>query len=133
MGKETFVVIMTLVFFVCMFFTITTMFSFANLLFGIFDYTSEARALLVLFYTIAIIGVGIIMSRRMWDQNKIRFDGLNGLVKELEDEELKSLILENEKIKAAKRYRVITGGKLIESLRYVDLIQYYYSIKYQKD
>lgn len=116
-----------------MFFTITTMFSFANLLFGIFDYTSEARALLVLFYTIAIIGVGIIMSRRMWDQNKIRFDGLNGLVKELEDEELKSLILENEKIKAAKRYRVITGGKLIESLRYVDLIQYYYSIKYQKD
>ena len=131
MGKEKFVVKMTLFLGVFMLFTIILYFILAsvlsNIFLGSFDYFTKERVLELIFYIGIMIFIGIKMSSRLWDKNKIKFDGLNSVIKELEDEELKSLILKKDKLIAAKRYREITGAKTKEALRYVDLMRYYYS------
>lgn len=127
MGKDNFVIQTTIFFLVCMFFIITTFVLFLNYFWGIFNYPTIQRFLLVIFYTVVLIFYGIKQSERLWDENTVRFEGITNVIKEIEDNELKKLILKGEKIMAVKRYRAITGAKFKDALRYVNLIGVYYS------
>lgn len=127
MGKSNFVILTTLVFFVCMFFIITTFVLFSNYFWGIFNYPIIQRGLLVIFYTVVLILYGIKQSEKLWDESIVRFEGITNFITEIEDNELKKLIRKGEKIMAIKRYRAITGGKFRDASKYVNLIGVYYS------
>lgn len=126
MGKNNFIIMTTLVFFVCMFFIITALVLFVNDFLGIFSCPTIQRVLLVIFYTVVLIFYGIKQSERLWDENTVRFEGIANVITEIEDTELKKLIIKSEKIRAVKRYRAITGAKFNDALRYVNLMGIYY-------
>ncbi|MNO82829.1 hypothetical protein D3C76_741150 [compost metagenome] len=100
-----------------------------NYIFGVPSYDIVKVLLLSVLYIMILIFLGIKMSSSIWVKQTIKFDGIHGLVTELEDIELKNLILKGDKIMAAKRYRIVTGAKLREAIRYVDLISEYYTEK----
>ena len=127
MGKSNFVIMTTLFSSVCMFFIITVPVFLINYFWGILSYPTVQRVLLVIFYTVAIIFYNIKQSNRLWDENTIKFEGISNIISEIEDTELKKLIIKGEKIMALKRYRAITGLKFKDALRYVNLIGVYYS------
>ena len=110
-----------------MFFIITVLVFLVNYFWGILSYPTIQRVLLVIFYTVAIIFYNIKQSNRLWDENTIKFEGISNIISEIEDTELKKLIIKGEKIMAVKRYRAITGLKFKDALRYVNLIGVYYS------
>lgn len=127
MGKSNFVIMTTLFSSVCMFFIITVLVFFVNYFWGILSYPTIQRFLLIIFYTAAIIFYNIKQSNRLWDENTIKFEGISNIISEIEDTELKKLIIKGEKIMAVKRYRAITDLKFKDALRYVNLIEVYYS------
>jgi hypothetical protein len=71
--------------------------------------------------------VGIILGIKVWDTRARVFDKI-GIIIENDDIELKNLILEGEKIKAIKRYCLVTGRGFIESNKYFNI----YSDEYSK-
>lgn len=129
MGKRKYILRMTLGISIVIFFLLVIYFGIHYLFLDKYMLTIE-ESLFQVFFAVIVIFLNMKIAEIVWDKNKIKFDGLNSVIKEVKDEELKSLILKNEKIKAANRYKVITGSKLIESLRYIELIKYYYSISY---
>lgn len=110
-----------------MFFMTMLFILLSNHFFGLFNYNTIQRLLLVIFCSLAIILYGVKKSKTIWDKNAIKFDGIDSVITEIKNDELKKLILKGEKIMAVKKYRAITGSKLKEALRYVDLIDEYYS------
>ena len=127
MGKSKFVIVTTLLFVVCIFFAITPLIFVANYFGGVFSYPTIQRVLLVIFYTVILIFYGIKRSERLWDENAIRFEGIDNIITEIEDDNLKRLILSGNRIMAVKRYKTITNAKFNVALRYVNLMNVYYS------
>lgn len=128
-GEKKFVVFRTVQFTAFMIILIIGLHVLTNYIFGVPSYDIIKVLLLSVLYIMMLIFLGIKMSSSIWVKQTIKFDGIHGLVTELEDIELKNLILKGEKIMAAKRYRIVTGAKLREAIRYVDLISEYYTEK----
>jgi hypothetical protein len=70
--------------------------------------------------------VGIILGIQVWDTRARVFDKI-GIITENNDIELKNLILVGEKIKAIKRYRLVTGRGFIEANKYFAIYSEEYS------
>ena len=122
-GKKKNVVYIALLFEGCMLITfgiaIILMYTIFKMSFlTIFDFTV---------YAIICGVVGIILGINVWDTRARVFDKI-GIITENTDIELKNLILEGEKIKAIKRYRLVTGRGFIESNKYFNI----YSDEYSK-
>ncbi|WP_238906469.1 hypothetical protein [Clostridium sp. YIM B02506] len=128
-GEKKFIVFRTVQFTAFMIILIIGLHVLTNYIFGVPSYDIVKVLLLSVLYIMILIFLGIKMSSSIWVKQTIKFDGIHGLVTELEDIELKNLILKGEKIMAAKRYRIVTGAKLREAIRYVDLISEYYTKK----
>lgn len=128
-GEWRFIIVRTVQFTAFMMILIIGLHVLTNYIFGVPSYDIIKVILLSVLYTMMLMFLGIKMSSSIWVKQTIKFDGIHGLVTELEDIELKNLILKGEKIMAAKRYRIVTGAKLREAIRYVDLIGEYYSKK----
>ncbi|WP_286908819.1 hypothetical protein [Clostridium sp. UBA1652] len=128
-GEKKFIVFRTVQFTAFMIILIIGLHVLTNYIFGVPSYNIVKVFLLSVLYIMILIFLGIKMSSSIWVKQTIKFDGIHGLVTELEDIELKNLILKGEKIMAAKRYRIVTGAKLREAIRYVDLISEYYTEK----
>jgi len=128
-GEKKFIVFRTVQFTAFMIILIIGLHVLTNYIFGVPSYDIIKVLLLSVLYIMILIFLGIKMSSSIWVKQTIKFDGIHGLVTELEDIELKNLILKGEKIMAAKRYRIVTGAKLREAIRYVDLISEYYTEK----
>ncbi len=125
-GEKKIIVFRTVQFTAFMIILIIGLHVLTNYIFGVPSYDIVKVLLLSVLYIMILIFLGIKMSSSIWVKQTIKFDGIHGLVTELEDIELKNLILKGEKIMAAKRYRIVTGAKLREAIRYVDLISEYY-------
>lgn len=128
-GEKKFIVFRTVQFTAFMIILIIGLHVLTNYIFGVPSYDIVKVLLLSVLYIMILIFLGIKMSSSIWVKQTIKFDGIHGLVTEVEDIELKNLILKGEKIMAAKRYRIVTGAKLREAIRYVDLISEYYTKK----
>lgn len=128
-GKKRFVAKMTVSFILLELFIAIIGYLFSNYLFELPNYSMIKITLILILIIIMSGAYGIKQSYRLWDKRAIKFEGLSSIATEINDNELKDLILKNEKIMAAKRYRSITGVGIKESMRYVDLISEYYSYK----
>jgi len=126
MGERKFVVFTTLLFTGCLLIPLIILYIFFHSLFGLPDYGPVKLVLLLLIYMVIVIFIGLKISSEIWIRGTIGLNGITGIVSEINDDELKNLILKGEKIKAVKRYKIITGAGLKESIRYVDLISEYY-------
>lgn len=124
-GKKKFVVFSTLAFTVCLLIVAIVFYILGSYLFRIPNYSPIRILLMLVAYTIVLVFIGLKTSIKIWERERIKLNGVTEI--ELDDDELKNLILKGEKIMAAKRYRIITGTGLKESIRYVDLISEYYS------
>lgn len=129
MGERKFIASTTLQFTVGVLTPLSILYILSNYFFGAPSYSPLKLFLISVTYAIILILIGLKISSGVWVSRTIKFDGITGIVTEIDDCELKNLILKGEKIMAAKRYRIITGAKLIESIRYVDYISKYYSEK----
>lgn len=122
-GKKKNVVYIALLFEGCMLITLGIYFILVDSIFKI----SFITTLEFTVYAFICGFVGIILGIKVWDTRARVFDNI-GIITENDDIELKNLILEGQKIKAIKRYRLVTGRGFIESNKYYNL----YSDEYSK-
>lgn len=126
MGKKRFVVFTALLFTGCMLITAVIPYILLNYLFGIPNYSPMKIFLMLVMYTIIMVFIGLKMSDEIWERRTREFNGATDTVIEINDVELKSLISKGEKIKAVKRYRIVTGIGLKEAIRYVEFFSKQY-------
>lgn len=122
-GKKKNVVYIALLFEGCMLITFGLYFILVDTIFKISFITTFEFTV----YAFICEVVGIILGIKVWDTRVRVFDKI-GIITENDNIELKNFILEGEKIKAIKRYRLVTGRGFIESNKYYNI----YSDEYSK-
>lgn len=88
-GEWRFIIVRTVQFTAFMMILIIGLHVLTNYIFGVPSYDIIKVILLSVLYTMMLMFLGIKMSSSIWVKQTIKFDGIHGLVTELEDIELK--------------------------------------------